>query len=90
MEAAGMSAGDAFQEVIERAVEAAVKKALNVSEVTNRRLMTIEEGAIYLSLSKREVYNMIACADLPAVTHGRRKMLDIRDLEAWIDQNKGA
>jgi excisionase family DNA binding protein len=82
------TAGDAFAEVIERAVEAAIRKALNLSEATNRRLMTIEETAVYLSLSKREVYNMIATHELPAVTHGRRKMLDIIDLNRWIERNK--
>jgi excisionase family DNA binding protein len=79
---------DAFQHVIEQAVESAVRKALNVSEATNRRLLSIEEGAVYLSLSKREVYNMIATGDLPAVTHGRRKMIDIQDLNQWIARNK--
>jgi excisionase family DNA binding protein len=82
------TASDAFAEVIERAVEAAIRKALNLSEATNRRLMTIEEAAVYLSLSKREVYNMIATHELAAVTHGRRKMLDIVDLNQWIERNK--
>jgi excisionase family DNA binding protein len=81
---------DAFQQVIEQAVETALRKALNISEATNRRLLSNEEGAVYLSLSKREIYNMIATAQLPAVTHGRRRMLDIRDLDAWIARNKSA
>jgi excisionase family DNA binding protein len=80
---------DAFQQVIEQAVEAGVRKALNVSQVTNRRLLSITEGATYLALSKREIYNMIGTGDLPAVKHGRRKMLDIRDLDEWIARNKG-
>jgi excisionase family DNA binding protein len=84
------NATDAFQHVIEQAVETAVRKALNISVATNRRLFSIEEGAAYLSLSKREVYSMIAARELPAVTHGRRKMLDIGDLDRWIAQNKTA
>ena len=82
------TATDAFQQVIETAVETGVRKALNISDVTNRRLLSIEEGAVYLSLSKREIYNMIATGELPAVTHGRRKMLDIRDLDVWIEWSK--
>jgi excisionase family DNA binding protein len=82
------NATDAFQQVIEQAVEAGVRKALTVSEVTNRRLLSAEEAATYLSLSKREVYNMIAIHQLTAVIHGRRKMLDVRDLDNWIDGNK--
>jgi excisionase family DNA binding protein len=53
-----------------------------------RRLLSPEEAGGYLSLSKREVYNMIAAGKLPAVQHGRRKMVDIRDLETWIANNK--
>jgi excisionase family DNA binding protein len=88
LEAARVSVTDAFQEVIERAVEAGIRKALNITDATNRRLLSIEEGAVYLSLSKREIYNMISTRDLPAVTHGRRKMLDIRDLDTWIESAK--
>jgi excisionase family DNA binding protein len=84
-----MSTTDAFQQVIEQAVEAAMRKALNLSEATNRRLLSIEEGATYLALSKREVYNMIGSGQLLSVSHGRRKMLDIRDLDEWIARNKG-
>jgi excisionase family DNA binding protein len=85
-----MSATDAFQQVIADAVESGVRKALNVSEATNRRLLSAEEAAVYLSLSKRELYNMIANHQLAAVKHGRRKMLDIRDLDEWIERNKVA
>jgi len=57
-------------------------------ETPSWRLLSPEEAAKFLSLSKREVYNMIANGQLPAVQHGRRKMLDIRDLESWIEENK--
>jgi excisionase family DNA binding protein len=79
---------DAFQQVIEQAVEAAVRRALSINDATNRRLFTIDEGAAYLSLSRREIYYMIAARQLPAVSHGRRTMLDIRDLDEWIVRNK--
>jgi excisionase family DNA binding protein len=82
------AAGDAFAEVIERAVEAAIRKALNLNDATNRRLMTVEEAAIYLSLSEREIHNMISLTALKCVRRGRRVMLDIRDLDRWIEENK--
>ena len=82
------SADNAIQGVLDRAVEAAVRKALNVNDATNRRLFSIEEGAAYLSLSKREVYNMTTAGELPVVRHGRRKMLDILDLNEWIERCK--
>jgi excisionase family DNA binding protein len=58
------------------------------SESAQRRLLCPEKAAHYLSLSRREVYNMIANGQLRAVRQGRRKMLDIRDLEMWIEENK--
>jgi excisionase family DNA binding protein len=83
-----VSVKDAFQQVISEAVESSVRKALNISEATNRRLLSIEEGAVYLSLSKREIYNMIATSELPAVKHGRRTLLDIQNLNEWIERAK--
>lgn len=79
---------DAFEQVIEKAVEAAVRKVLNINRATNRRLFSVKEAAEYIGLSKREVYNMITTEELPPVTRGRRKMLDIRDIDKWIERNK--
>jgi excisionase family DNA binding protein len=81
---------DAFQHVIEQAVETGVRKAMNIADATNRRMLSVEESATYIGLSKREVYSMIASGELPVVTHGRRKMIDIRDLDQWIANNKSA
>lgn len=82
------STADVFESLIVRAVEIGVRKVFNVNEVTNRRLLSVEESAVYLGLSKREIYNMIATGELPPVRHRRRKMLDIRDLDHWIERNK--
>jgi excisionase family DNA binding protein len=82
------STTDVFESLIERAVEAGVRKALNVNEATNRRLFSIEEATVYLALSRREIYNMIASDELPAVKHGRRTLLDIQNLNEWIEQAK--
>lgn len=79
--------GDAFQRLIADAVRVAVRDELAAQPTTNR-LLSVEDAAAYLSLSKREIYNMIANRELPAVIRGRRKMLDIRDMDAWIDRNK--
>ena len=74
--------------LIQQAVEAGLRKVLNIGEASNRRLLSADDAASYLSLSKREVYNMIANRQLAAVHHGRRKMLDLKDLDEWVDRNK--
>ena len=50
--------------------------------------MKIPEAADYIALSRRELYNMIANGELPVVSHGKCKMLDIRDLDTWIEKHK--
>jgi excisionase family DNA binding protein len=85
-----MSTSDPLSQMIEAACETAIKKAMNISDVSPRRLMTVQEAALYLALSEREVYNMIANKELNGVRHGRRLMLDIRDLDVWITAHKAA
>ena len=80
---------DVFSEIIEAACETAVRRAMNISDISSRRLLTVQEAAVYLALSEREVYNMLANKDLNRVRHGRRLMVDIRDLEEWIAGHKG-
>jgi excisionase family DNA binding protein len=81
---------DSFAAIIRTAVADGVREALNVHEATNRRLLTIEEAAEYLALSKREIWTMISAREFPVVARGRRKMVDIQDLEEWIQRNKQA
>jgi excisionase family DNA binding protein len=85
-----VTASDAFSQIIQQAVVAGMRTALNISEATNRRLLSVEETALYLSLSEREIYNMGATRELLAVKHGRRTMFDLRDLDRWIELNKAA
>jgi len=79
---------DVFSETIRAAVVDGVREAMNVDEATNRRLLSAEEAATYLNLSRREIYNMVANKDLRAVKHGKRTMFDIRDLNEWIEAHK--
>jgi excisionase family DNA binding protein len=83
-----VGARDAFGEAIAAAVETGLRKVLNLSEVTNRRVFSVEEAATYIRLSRREVYNMIATKQLRTVKHGKRTLLDIRDLDEWVELKK--
>ena len=82
------TASDVFQQLIERAVETGVRKALNVNDATNRRLFSVDEVAVYLELVQtRDLQHDRNTAELAAVTCGRRKMLDIKDLDV-VDQSQ--
>lgn len=52
------------------------------------RLCSIPEAATYLSLSPWTIREMVWRGDLPHVRAGRRALLDLRDLDAWIDREK--
>jgi excisionase family DNA binding protein len=79
---------DALGAAIKSAVMEGVREVMNVDDATRRRLLSAEEAATYLNLSRREIYNMIAGKALKVVKRGKRTLLDIRDLEDWIDLNK--
>jgi excisionase family DNA binding protein len=53
-----------------------------------KRLLTVEEAAVYLGRSKEAVQHMISAGKLPIVKPDRRVFLDIRDLDNWIEGNK--
>ena len=79
------AASFSFEQAIEAACHRAVTSAL---DLRSRRLLKVPEAAEYIALSRRELYNMISNGELPVVSHGKCKMLDIRDLDAWIEKNK--
>jgi len=53
-----------------------------------KRLYSIEEAGIYLSRSAWTVADMARKGLFPYVLDGKRKFIDIRDLDKWIKANK--
>lgn len=84
------AATDVLSQLVEAACGIAIRKALNIADMPPRRLMTIKETSTYLAISEREVYNMLSTNELVGVRHGRRVMIDVRDLETWIAAHKAA
>ena len=82
------NANDPLSQIIRVACEDAIKGVLKIGDISPRRLLSIEETATYLNLCEREIYSLISSKALIGVRHGRRQMLDIRDLESWIDARK--
>jgi excisionase family DNA binding protein len=52
------------------------------------RLLTVDQAAAYLGRTKMSLQHMISAGRLPIVRADRRVFLDVRDLDAWIEQNK--
>jgi excisionase family DNA binding protein len=60
----------------------------NKKTVQGKRLISIKEAGDYLSRSAWTVAEMVRTGKLPYVRDGKRKLLDLRDLDAWVDSNK--
>jgi excisionase family DNA binding protein len=59
-----------------------------VSQPLIRRLLSREEVAECLGISTWKVDDMIEKGELPHVSIGRRKLVDIQDLDEWIEKHK--
>ncbi len=53
-----------------------------------KRLYSIEEASVYFGLSVWAVRHIIWDGKIPSVKNGRRVLLDIRDMDIWIERNK--
>ena len=54
----------------------------------NKRLYSIRETADYLGRSPWTVAEMVRTGKLPYISDGKRKFLDIQDINHWIEINK--
>ena len=60
----------------------------NPSDCLAKRLYTIPEAAIYLGRSPGAVRSLIWSGKLPAVRDGKRILVDIHDMDRWVEANK--
>lgn len=54
----------------------------------NKRLYSIKEAAEYLGRTVWAVREMLWAGKIPYIKDGRRILLDITDMDSWIDKNK--
>jgi len=54
----------------------------------NKRLYSIKETADYLGRSPWTVAEMVRTGKLPYISDGKRRFLDIEDINRWIVTNK--
>ena len=55
-----------------------------------KRLYNMEEAAFYLGRTLDALREMVWAGRLPYVKDGKRILLDIKDMELWIERNKQA
>jgi len=52
----------------------------------NRRLLTVQEVADYLGISKDTAYSMVSQRRIPYVKIGRLLKFDLKTIDEWIAQ----
>lgn len=83
----GTSNPDFVEAIAARVVEK-MRSEIETEGRRTRRLLTVEQSAEYLALSRKSIHEMLANHKLVGVKFGRKTMLDIRDLDQWIERNK--
>ena len=53
-----------------------------------KRLYSIPEAAVYLGRTVWAVREMLWAGKVPFVKDGRRLLIDIRDMDTWIESSK--
>jgi excisionase family DNA binding protein len=54
----------------------------------NKRLYSIPEAGQYLGRTVWSVREMIYAGKIPYIRDGRRMLLDIHDMDSWIENNR--
>ena len=64
------------------------KHKLMNKQILTRRLYTIEDASVYLGRSPWTVAEMVRTGKLPYIPDGKRKFIDIEDINQWIEKSK--
>ncbi|MEW6417626.1 MAG: helix-turn-helix domain-containing protein [Nitrospirota bacterium] len=59
-----------------------------VGQGLNKRLYSIKEASVYLGRSVWAVREMLWAGKIPYIKDGKRILLDIQDMDIWIEKNK--
>lgn len=72
----------------QKKIEAEKRETRIVSPFPLKRLFSVSEAGIYLGKGEYTIRTMVWNEVLPVVRDGRKILLDVRDLDAWIEKNK--
>lgn len=64
------------------------QRITNPSQKPNKRLYSIPEAGQYLGRTIWSIREMIYAGKLPYIRDGRRMLLDIHDMDSWIENNR--
>jgi len=62
--------------------------AISRSSFAHPRLLRITQAAQYLSVTNWFMETLLRENEIPSLMLGKRKVVDVRDLDAWVDKQK--
>jgi len=65
-----------------------ITKAHRIANPPSKRLYTLKEAALYLGRPIFSLRTLLWNGKLPYIQDGRKYYLDVRDMDAYIDQQK--
>ena len=78
------------QKVVARLLPYLQSGKSNGKQPLPKRLLTVKEAASYLGRpSPSAVYKLVSRHEIPVVRHGRNVRFDVRELNKWIESDKG-
>ncbi len=63
-------------------------KVTTENTTLTKRLYSIKDAALYLGRTVGAVREMLWAGKMPYVKDGKRILIDIHDMEAWIERSK--
>jgi len=60
----------------------------NSSSTVLKRLYSVQEASLYLGRTVCALREMVWAGKLPYIRDGRRILLDIHDMNLWVEKNK--
>lgn len=79
---------DLLVDAIATAVIEKLKPILEAGGRVQPRLLTVEQAATYVGRTPNAVRILLTKEAFPAVKSDGRVMLDVRDIDRWIEQGK--
>ena len=64
------------------------QRICNPSQKPNKRLYSIPEAGQYLGRTVWSIREMIYAGKIPYIRDGRRMLLDIKDMDSWIEESR--
>jgi len=80
--------GTEHKNILTNQQDTRAQRISNHPRILSKRLYNIKESAVYLGRTVWAVREMLWAGKMPYVKDGKRILIDIQDMNEWIDRSK--